>query len=109
MIHIIDNGKKIFFTTTMALFMSACGGSGNHNIDDKRANIDTTEPVEQKTMISLCENNSTDAITAKATIVPPNSTIKKHGTNTVLRVWHFQNSEELICLVNGSAEIITNK
>ena len=107
MINVINNGKKIFLTTTMALFLSACGGSGNHNSDDKRTNIDMTDGVKQKRMITLCENNSSDAISAKATIVPPNSKIKRHEADTLIRVWHFQNSEELTCLLKGSAEIIT--
>jgi len=103
MTSITINTKKALFTTTLALILSACGGSPNKSTqttDDK----DNTE-VSYKS-INNCENNSTNAIKAQATIVPANTQIRKNGEDTVLRVWHFQNSEELICVVKGSADIL---
>jgi len=91
--NIINNRyEKVFFTTLVALFMSACGSSDG--------------TAHNKT-IGTCENNSTDAILAKAIVVPANSTIIKDSDDTLLRVWHFQNSEELICVVKGSASIVS--
>jgi len=89
--NIIDNRyKKVFLTTLVALFMSACGTSG----------------TAYNKSIEKCEDNSTDAILSKAILVPANSTIIKESDETLLRVWHFQNSEELICVVKGSASIV---
>jgi len=106
MITITKNTKKVLFTATLALILSACGGSSNSTtIDTDVENENNSVEVSHKA-INKCDNNSTSAIDAKATLVPFNTTVRKNENGTVLRVWHFQNSEELICVVKGSAEII---
>ncbi len=114
MITITKNRKKILLTTTLALILSACGGSSNSTTIDvedenKSENRNENNSVEVSyKSINKCDNNSTSAIDAKATLVPFNTTVRKNEKGTVLRVWHFQNSEELVCVVKGSAEIIPN-
>lgn len=78
--------------------MSACGDSSEDCVSED------TNNTQYKTI-----NNSTDAIEAKATLVPEQSKVKKSSEDTVLRVWHFQNSQEAICVVTGSAKVLTSK
>jgi len=93
MIKVTSNTKKILVTTVMALLFSGCGSSG--------------EATGYNKSLSYCENNSSDAVTAKAMLIPANSMIRKSSENTLLRVWHFQNSDEAACVLSGSAEIIS--
>jgi len=83
-----------------ALFLSACGGGGdNWGIDYQGGG----------TSLAACLNNSQDAAEAGATAVPAGSHIKKRDDNTVIRVWHFQNSAEVACTVSGKAMILNKK
>ena len=100
---ITTNTKNILLVTTLALFLSACGG----NSDDNNSNADAETTATTNKIIEACQNNSKDAILAKATVIPASSTVKKSTVNTILRVWHFQNSAEAVCVVQGSAEIVS--
>jgi outer membrane lipopolysaccharide assembly protein LptE/RlpB len=89
---------KIILSTSVVLFLSACGGGKKENwgIDYQRNGVP----------IAKCVNNSQDAADAQATVVPAGSTVSKSSQDTVVRVWHFQNSTEAVCVVSGEALLV---
>ena len=89
----------MILSTVTALFLSACGGGENWGVDHQGGGIP----------ISKCVNNSQDATQSQAISVPSGSIIKKNGLNTVLRVWHFQNSKKAACVVSGEAFFVAGE
>jgi uncharacterized lipoprotein YmbA len=87
---------KIILSASAALLLSACGGGENWGIDHQGSSVS----------IAKCVNNSQDAAEAQATVVPAGSTVSKSSQDAVVRVWHFQNSTEAVCVVSGEALLV---
>jgi len=77
-------------------FVSGCGGGGsstNWGIDAGYSPL------------AVCQNNSDDAIEAGAIEVPAGTKVQKLSSDAVVRIWHFENSREAVCLLKGDAVI----
>lgn len=59
--------------------------------------------------IPSCENNSSDAVEAKALLVPSGTVVSQINGATKIRVWHFQNSQKAICILKGEAVSVRSK
>jgi len=87
---VITNIIKLTTVTSMALFLSACSGKGNGGIDTS--------------FVPECGEDIRD--TSASIKVPAGTTVKAEEEGTTLRVWHYSNSDELICTLTGSASIV---
>jgi len=90
---------KLYKLTLLLLVMllNSCGGGGGDG--------GTTWGIDQKSgkPIPVCngdKDNTTNAILVKA-----GQEIDKLMSNTVLRIWHYQNGYKKVCTVQGEAII----
>ncbi len=87
------NKIKWLIAFLFALMLSSCGGGS------------TTWGIDQDAgkSIPVCNgdiDSTTNAITVKA-----GQKVKKVINPTIVRIWHYQNGEKKICVVQGKAVI----
>jgi ABC-type glycerol-3-phosphate transport system substrate-binding protein len=82
--------KMTGFVIAAALMLSACGGGGEE------------WGIDQST-IPHCNSDLNDS--SAAILVPPGTTVKSIEPGTTIRVWHYSNSDEMVCVITGSAVI----
>jgi len=79
--------------------LSGCGGNSDHwGIDHPDATLVTHGPYDENLGHYRCTID--DAILVKA-----GQTITPIQDDTHLRVWHYQNSQEYVCTLQGEAII----
>lgn len=89
------NIKQIAFTATVALALSACGGSSGGT---------TVIPVVS---VPSCGDVSAVDMGKSVAIDVTGKTIKKAETDAEVRIWHFPDATKLACMISGKA-IIAN-
>ena len=85
---------KWLFILSLITILNSCGGGGS-----KTWGIDHNSGKP----IPVCDgdrNSTTNAISVNA-----DQTVKKLIDPTVVRIWHYQNGEKKICVVQGKAII----
>ncbi len=93
------NRNRIFHVTTVsiaALFLSACGSSDTNWGIDRNNNS-----------IPKCSSNIDD--TSAAIKVLGGTKVKSLSDDTSMRVWHYSNSDKLVCVITGQAIIVKDK
>ena len=82
----------LVFSLIIFLF-TACGEDEKWGIDD--------EPIKEPiiTSIPVCDNGKNKIMVYKDQI------IEKRQTETVVRIWHYQNGDKMICVVQGDAVV----
>ena len=80
--------KALSFFVTIVLVMSACS--------EQKWGIDQSS-------IPTCSSDRNDS--SAAILLPPETTIKAVEPNTKVRIWHYSNSDKMVCLVSGLAVI----
>jgi hypothetical protein len=80
---------KIVFAVFAAWLLNACGSGDTWGIDQGS--------------IPMCSSDVNDA--SVAIKVPNGSQINAVKSGTTLRVWHYSNSDKLVCVITGSAVV----
>lgn len=75
--------------TAAALVLSGCSGKGGE------------EWGVDQSVIPQCNSDRDDA--SAAILVPPGTAIRAAESGTTVRVWHYSNSDELVCVLTGAA------
>ena len=83
---------KILTPISLALFLSACGGSG----DDA-----SFKNSEEKITIVMCDTNN-----PVFTTIEINDTLVKTNTNTTVQIVHESNDNKKVCVDTGSAYLL---
>jgi hypothetical protein len=78
-----------------ALILSGCGGS-EWGIDHGQEVEVSHGPLDEKTGLYRCTIDD-------ATLVEAGSVVRPIEEGTQIRVWHYQNSEEYVCVLKGMA------
>jgi hypothetical protein len=94
----IAKQTKIFALATMsAIALIGCGGSGENWGIDHGSEVEVSHgPLDANTGKYRC--NIEDA-----TLVKAGGIVRPLTEDTQLRVWHYQNSEEYVCTLQGQA------
>jgi hypothetical protein len=90
---------KIFGLITITTFaLIGCGGSGGGDWGiDHGSEIEVSHgPFNTATGKYRCTLED-------ATLVKPGGVVRSVAKDTELRVWHYQNSEEYVCTLQGQA------
>lgn len=92
---LIKNSLTIITIGTLALFLSACGTDESFGIDDGGSKV---------ALVPNCtDTTTTDANLSGAMVIPPNTKVTNNSADAKVRVWHFQNSVEAVCMLEGEA------
>ena len=83
----------------LAILLNSCGGGGSDGDGG------TTWGIDQKSgkPIPVCNGNQDN--TTNAILVKAGQEIDKLMSNTILRIWHYQNGDKKVCIVQGEAII----
>lgn len=87
---------KLLLIFTIIL-LNSCGGGG--------AGGGTTWGIDQNSGKPIPVCNGDQDTTTNAIFVQPNQEIQHLMSNTVLRIWHYQNGDKKVCIVQGKAII----
>ena len=95
---IISKQTKIFALVTVTAFtLIGCGGSDENWGIDHGSEIEVSHgPLDAATGKYRCT-------LADADLVKPGGVVRPLTEDTQLRVWHYQNSEEYVCTLQGQA------
>jgi hypothetical protein len=90
------NKSKIFFYSfvmMISLVLSSCGGgSGDCDIDKPAGNV------------PICQTDAGgNFVSTNALFVEPQTVVTKTKAGTIVKVWHFSDSDEYICVIAGGA------
>lgn len=90
--------KVLVLVTATAFTLIGCGGgSGKHWGIDHGAEIEVSHgPLDAVSKKYRCTLEDAD-------LVKPGGVVRPLTEDTQLRVWHFQNSEEYVCTLQGQA------
>ena len=58
---------------------------------------------EDSKEVAYCDTSLGDNGWEKATLVEPGAEVSPQSSDTQIRVWHFQNSQEYVCVLQGEA------
>ena len=86
------NAKRLVAAASalFALFaLSGCGQSGHWGVDHAE--------------LPMCSPDVNDS--SAAILVPSGTEIKALEQGTTLRIWHYSNSDELVCVITGKASL----
>jgi len=92
---VIRNSIKLISIGTLALILSACGTDENFGIDHGGGQV--------ANLPNCTDTTTSDANLSGAIVVPPNTKVVKNSADAQIRVWHFQNSVEAVCMLKGEA------
>jgi hypothetical protein len=84
-----------------ALIISGCGNS-EWGIDHGQEKEISHGPLNEQTGLYRCTIDD-------ATFIEPGSIVRPIEDDTQVRVWHFQNSEEYVCVLRGMATVSTSE
>ena len=84
--------KGIGLAAATAMLMSGCGGGGGTNWG-----------IDHGKSLPKCASDSRDS--SAAVSVPAGAKITALEKGTTIRVWHYSNSDKLVCTITGSAVI----
>ena len=95
---IISKQTKTFaLVTVAALTLIGCGGSGENWGIDHGSEVEVSHgPLDAATGKYRCT-------LADASLVETGGVVTPLTDDTEIRVWHFQNSEEYVCTLQGQA------
>jgi hypothetical protein len=82
-------GLKLATLTITAVLFSGCGGD-----DKEKWGIDQSS-------IPKCSGGINDS--SAAILVPSGAEVKSVKPDTTVRVWHYSNSDKLVCVIAGEA------
>ena len=93
---------KLATTLTIAALFAGCSGGGK-----EKWGIDHEGPEKKVSHGPLMPNGKyrCDFDKGDATLLKPGQEVVPRTPDTQLRVWHFQNSDEYVCLLQGDAVI----
>jgi len=95
--NLIKQTKLLSLVAVAAFTLIGCGGSQTHWGIDHGAEVAVTHgPLDAVTGQYRC--NLEDA-----TLVKSGGIVRPESDDAQLRVWHFQNSEEYVCVLKGQA------
>ncbi|CAA6826207.1 MAG: Unknown protein [uncultured Sulfurovum sp.] len=104
----------VIFMLLVGFIFSACDSSENRistNIESKSLESKNLESEKMKTAVLGVEVKdipfcSIDGISS-ALEVKAKSKIEKQGTETTkIKIWHYQDSSEFLCLLSGDAVVV---
>jgi hypothetical protein len=79
----------------ITILFSSCGGGGSSsdcNIDKPAGNV------------PICQTDSNGQfVSTNALFVLPQTVVTKTKTGTIIKIWHFSDSDEYICVIAGGA------
>jgi len=89
---------KLFSLITLTAFtLIGCGGGGSNWGIDHGSEVEISHgPLDAATGKYRCT-------LADADLVKPGGVVRPLTDDTQLRVWHYQNSEEYVCTLQGQA------
>ena len=97
----------ILTTAIAAVVFSGCNGKGKMEIEQP-----IEQPVKAKSVSHGPKqdngNYRCDIDKGDATLIKPGQSVKPLTKDTRLRVWHYQNSDEYICLLKGEAVVLSD-
>ena len=89
------NRKLLTFLAILSFTLIGCGGGGtNWGIDHADA-----------LPVPVCDTAASDGGLSTATLVEQGGIVRPLTDDTQVRVWHFQNSEEFVCTLQGEAVV----
>ncbi len=95
--RIAKQAKTFALVTVTAFTLIGCGGSGENWGIDHGSEVEISHgPLDANSGKYRC--NIEDA-----TLVKQGGIVRPLTENTQLRVWHYQNSEEYVCTLQGQA------
>ena len=89
-----------FILILVIMILNSCGGGGG----GLGGGI-STWGIDQKSGKPIPVCNGDQTTTANAILVQAGQEIEKLMSNTVLRIWHYQNGDKKVCTVQGEAII----
>lgn len=92
----LTKAPKVVALLTVALFLSACGGSDSGK---------TNWGIDHGT-VPKCSADERDASVALQ--VPAGTVINALTEDAKVRVWHYSNSDKLVCVISGSVSVGEN-
>ena len=87
--------KSTLFLSISAFALIGCGGGGSN------WGIDHGDGLS----VAVCDTAASDGGLSSATLVEQGGTVTPLTDDTQVRVWHFQNSDEYVCTLQGEAVI----
>jgi len=89
---------KLFSLITVTAFtLIGCGSGGTNWGIDHGSEVEVSHgPLDAATGKYRCNKED-------ATLVKPGGVVRPLTKDTQLRVWHYQNSEEYVCTLQGQA------
>jgi len=95
--NIFKNTKLFSLMTIPAIILIGCGGSDENWGIDHASEIEVSHgPLDAKSGKYRCKIED-------ATLVKQGGIVRPLTKDTQLRVWHYQNSEEYVCTLQGQA------
>jgi len=99
---IVVKGLKILALTSVASILIGCTGGGRSTddhwgIDNTKEIAVTHGPLESNGLYRCTKND--------ATLVKPGGIVHPVTKGTKLRLWHYKNSKEYVCVLKGKAVI----
>ncbi len=89
--------RSIYVAAVSVWLLIGCGGGGENWGIDHQGGIEVGHgPLDPATGLYRCTIND-------ATEVPTGATVTPLSSDTQVRVWHFQNSQEYVCTLRGQA------
>jgi len=99
----LTHTKLLALLAILPFALIGCGGSDtNWGIDQGIATEVSHGPLDASTGKYRCDLSDASLIEQGATVTPQTE-------DTEIRVWHFQNSEEYLCTLQGQAMITLAK
>ena len=80
------------------MILNSCGGGGG-------SGGGTTWGIDHKSGKAIPVCNGDQTTTTNAILVQAGQEIEHLRPNTVLRIWHYQNGDKKVCIVQGEAII----
>jgi hypothetical protein len=88
---------KLLLSGTAAFTLIGCGSGGENWGIDAASEIEISHgELDASTGLYKCTLDD-------ATLVDPGSVVRPIVEDTQVRVWHFQNSQEYVCVLKGQA------
>jgi len=99
------NRKNMIVLSSVAILSLTFVGCGGESCDID-ANATSTQAVAGISTVSIptCQENGSSE---NAIPLAPESKIVKQEEGTKVRIWHYQDSTELVCILSGKASILT--